>query len=121
MEPFQPERLESALTRHPAAWYIPFIAGVHFSKTKSQNPLPWFARALAIDPHAPKAHYYVGKTLLERGLVSQAMLELRLAARHNPSMAKPAAQLLVARAPSFTTLAPIATHRSEQLLLWDAL
>lgn len=120
-EPFEPDRLRVVLNRHPADWYIPLLAGVRTYKNGRENPLPFLARAIELNPSSASAHYFVGATLLRSGHLEQALLELRIAAGFKSSLAGPAAGLLVARKASFEQLKGIAVTRQEKLLLWRAL
>ncbi len=118
---FTDDELMPMLERHPAAWYLPFLAGVDRFKTGRGNPLPWLARALEINPSSASAHLYVGRTLLRAGHVNQAMLEFRLASRHNPSFARPIARYLVRTGARFESLAKMAVDKEDKALLWAAL
>jgi tetratricopeptide (TPR) repeat protein len=118
---FAPSELEPLLNRHPAAWYIPFLAGVHSYHARVGNPLPWLARALEINPASASAHLYAGRSLLRLGKLDQALLELRLAGRGNSRLAPAIARFLVAAEPSFERLSKIALDRRDKLLLWEPL
>jgi len=118
---FADERMEQLLARHPASWYLPFLAGVHRFHSGSDNPLPWLARALEVNPSAASAHLYAGRAMLRAGKLDQAMLELRLASRGNPNLAPPAARFLAGALPDFDRLSKIAIDREDKLLLWSAL
>jgi tetratricopeptide (TPR) repeat protein len=118
---FTDDELRPMLERHPAAWYLPFLAGVDRFKTGRGNPLPWLARALEINPSSASAHLYVGRTLLRTGHLDQAMLEFRLASRSNPTFARPAARYLVSAGARFESLAKMAVDKEDKALLWAAL
>ena len=118
---FTNDELIPMLERHPAAWYIPFLAGVDRFKTGRGNPLPWLARALELNPSSASAHLYVGRTLLKTGHIDQAMLEFRLASRHNPTFARPIARYLVSTGARFESLAKMAVDKGDKALLWGAL
>ncbi len=118
---FHTNELEKVLKRHPADAYIPFIVGVRTYQRRAGNPLPWFARAVTLNPRFPEAHFYIAGTLLRADRLSQAMLEFRLAARAEPGLAFPAANLLVARIASFDTLSKIAVTDDDKRRLWPAL
>jgi tetratricopeptide (TPR) repeat protein len=118
---FSPENMQQRLERHPASWYLPFLAGVHEFHAGGENPLPWLARALEINPAAAAAHLYAGRAILQQGGLDQAMLEFRLASRGNSRLGPPAARYLVEAAPSFDRLSRIAVDREDKLLLWGAL
>ncbi len=118
---FETAALTTVLRRHPADWYLPFIVGVRHYHYRTGNPLPWLARAVELNASSAAAHFYIGRTLLGAGYLSQAMLELRLATRFNGGLATPVAKMLVAHAPRFETLADLAVTREDRLLLWSAL
>ncbi|MBW2276958.1 MAG: hypothetical protein JRF63_05660 [Deltaproteobacteria bacterium] len=118
---FSDENMEQRLKRHPASWYLPFLAGVHTFHVGAGNCLPWLSRALEVNPSAASAHLYAGRALLRVGKLDQAMLELRLASRGNPKLAPPAARFLVGALPRFDRLSKMAVDREDKLLLWGAL
>jgi len=118
---FGESRLAPLLTRHPASWYLPFIAGVHVYRLGRDNPLPWFSRALEVNPDSASAHLYVGRTLLRAGRLDQAMLEMRLASRSDPRLARPIAGFLVSASDDFGVLSRVAADDRDRHLLWEAL
>jgi len=119
--PFSDAQIRPLLERHPADWYIPFLVGVERYRAGDQNPLPWFARALELNPSAASAHLWVGRTMLRSGRLDQGMLEIRLAARLRPGLAREGARFLVSVAPRFADLKKVAVDRDDKLLLWGAL
>lgn len=120
-EAFSAEALRPMLTRHPASWYLPFIIGVEHSTRRGANPLPWFSRAIELNPSSAAAHFHVGRVLVERGLLDQGMLELRIAARHNARLAPDAARILVGALPDFERLSGVAREPEDRVLLHGAL
>lgn len=118
---FSDTSMERLLRRHPASWYLPFLAGVHAFHGGADNPLPWFARAIEVNPSAASAHLYAGRALLRAGKIDQAMLELRLGSRGNPALAPAVARYLVNATPLFDRLSKVAIDREDKLLLWGAL
>ena len=112
--PFSKEKLSAVLRRHPADWYIPFLVGVRLFHTSSDNPLPWFSRALELNSASASAHLYVGRTLLRAENLDQAMLELRLASRFNPALAFPIAEFLVESRQTFKELSPLPSPPSTE-------
>ncbi len=118
---FSQEALRGVLSRHPASWYLPFLAGVERSSRRGQNPLPWFSRAIELNPSSAVAHFHVGRVLVDRGLLDQGMLELRIAARNNPSLAAPAARVLVDAQPGFERLTSVAREPEDKVMLHGAL
>jgi tetratricopeptide (TPR) repeat protein len=109
------------LVRHPADWYIPFIVGVRHYYLKTDTPIRWLARAIELNPAAASAHLYIGAVLLEADYFDQAMLELRIASRHNNSLVHKAVAMLEARESSFETLSKMAVTREDKKLIWNAL
>ncbi|MDD5306521.1 MAG: tetratricopeptide repeat protein [Deltaproteobacteria bacterium] len=120
-EAFAPASLKGLLQRHPASWYVPFLAGVRSYHTRVGNPLPWLGRAAALNPSSASVHFYVGRVLLRGGRLGQALLEYRLASRWNPSLAGNAADELTARLPRFEPLSTMAVTHEDRVLMWDAL
>ncbi|MCP4199326.1 MAG: hypothetical protein GY762_19450 [Proteobacteria bacterium] len=120
-EPFSKEKLAQVLKRHPADWYIPFLVGVRTFHQGSENPLPWLTRALDINAYSASTHLYIGRVLLRADELDQAMREFRLAVRFHSGFAGAVANYLVAKAPHFRQLSPIAVTREDKLVLWGAL
>jgi tetratricopeptide (TPR) repeat protein len=118
---FAPERVGPVLERHPAAWYPAFLCGAQRFHARRGNPLPLLGRALDLNPAAAPAHFYVGRVLLHGGRLDQALLELRLAARYNPSFAAPAARVLAAAVPRFDEIKRIALDDADRRNLWGAI
>lgn len=118
---FSEERLGGLVSRHPASWYIPFLAGVDTFARGGDNPLPWFSRALEVNPDAAVAHLYVGRVLLRAGHMEQAKLELRLASRQRPSLAGHIARFLIDSSPSFDRISDVALDEGDRILLWGAI
>ena len=118
---YEKSAMKAALLRHPADWFIPYIKGVRAYHLKTENPLPWLARAIELNPNSALAHLYIGGTLLRAGHLSQALLELRLAVRSRPDLVFTAARLMVAFSPRFETLKGAAITRNDRLLLWPAI
>ncbi|MBN2528134.1 MAG: O-antigen ligase family protein [Deltaproteobacteria bacterium] len=80
---FEAENFGAAIYRHPAAYYLFLLAGNYWDETGKQSPLPLWSRAMVLNPHAGAPHYQVGKFLLERGYVDQALLEFGFAAQND--------------------------------------
>jgi hypothetical protein len=115
------DSMQESLLRHPADWFIPYITGVRAYHLGTENPLPWLARAIELNPRAAMAHLYVGGTLLRAGHLDQAMLEMRLATRSRPQLVKAVARLLVNRMRRFDEISKIAVTRADKKLIWPAL
>jgi tetratricopeptide (TPR) repeat protein len=118
---FAPDAIRETLGRHPASWYLPFITGMERSSKRGANPLPWFSRALELNPSSAAAHFHVGRVLVDRGLLDQGMMELRIAARNDTVLAAPAARILVGAAPDFERLSALAREPEDKVLLHGAL
>lgn len=118
---FGAENIAPALLRHPASWYIPFIKGVHEFAGGPGRSLPWFSRALEINPDSASAHLYVGRELLRTGHLNQAMLEFRLASRRSPRLAPDIARFLVGAHPDFARISRVAVDEEDRVLLWGAI
>ncbi|HUT79232.1 MAG TPA: tetratricopeptide repeat protein, partial [Polyangia bacterium] len=118
---FAPEALQETIGRHPASWYLPFIAGAERSTRRGANPLPWLSRAIELNPSSAAAHFHVGRVLVDRGLLEQGMLELRIAVLNNRALAPPAARILVGAAPDFERLSAVAREPEHRVLLYGAL
>ncbi|MFO8073396.1 MAG: tetratricopeptide repeat protein [Polyangia bacterium] len=118
---FSRDRLRATIERHPASWYIPFIAGVEAFRSGEGRPLVWLSRALEINPSSAAAHFHAGRVVLSMGNLDQAMLELCLAARNDPGLARHAADLLVRASPSFESLEDFAREPEDEVPLWNAL
>ncbi len=120
-KPFSRKELSGVLERHPADWYIPFLAGVRTYHYGTENPLPWLTRALEINPSSASAHLYVGRVLLRADELDQGMLEFRHAVRFYPGFAGVVANYLVAKVPQFERLSTVAVTREDKIVLWGAL
>jgi tetratricopeptide (TPR) repeat protein len=118
---FAPAALRQAIGRHPASWYLPFLAGVERSARRGANPLPWFSRAIELNPSSAAAHFHVGRVLVDRGLLDQGLLELRIAALNNRALAAPAARILAGSVPDFARLAAWAREPEQRVPLYGAL
>jgi tetratricopeptide (TPR) repeat protein len=118
---FSPESLKEILSRHPSDAYIPLIVGIRLYHFKTENPLPWLARAITLKPLMPEAHFYIGAALMRGGRIDQAMLEFRTAARIKPSVSISAARLLVSRNPTFDALFEIAITDDDRKVFFPAL
>ncbi len=117
---FSPASLREALLRHPSDAYIPLYMGIRLYHFQTENPLPWLARAITLKPFMPEAHFYIGAVLLRAGILDQAMLEFRIAFRTKPSLARPAARLLVAKVPAFERLSKTAVTTEDRMMFFPA-
>ncbi len=120
-EYFSADRLQAAFSRHPADWYLPFIAGVHAFQRSGVNPLPLLGRASALNPSAGGPHLYIGRFLLLRGYLEQGMLEMRLASMGDARLADDAAAFLVATGAGFGMLSTMARTDAEKRLIYEQL
>lgn len=74
-----------AMLACPADPYFPFLAGLAKAK-RGQDALRLGAIALHRAPSYGRAHFLVGRALLGRGALSQAILEFRWAMQSDPSL-----------------------------------
>lgn len=85
--------LHAAMLRHPAEPYFSIIGALAASVAHDQNPLPWLGRALERGRTNGATHLLLAQVLARRGHRGQALLELRLAVRHDPTLTRSAASL----------------------------
>ncbi len=78
--------LRRAILRHPADGYLPLLAGLAAHDERSPTALAWLARAIERAPLNGRAHLALAEVLRSRGAVKQSLLELRLAAEHEPGL-----------------------------------
>lgn len=88
-----PERIEAARTSvragmlaHPADYYFP-LAGAMIALQTNENPIPWIQRALERGPVVGRTHFVLAEILSRRGLVNQALLEMKTAVECEPQLA----------------------------------
>ncbi|HZO14953.1 MAG TPA: hypothetical protein VFB62_16875 [Polyangiaceae bacterium] len=106
------------MLRHPADPYFPLLAGRLAWEERDQNPMPWLQRALERSLVNGKAHILVATVVHATGSKSQALLELRLAAENDPTIAAQAARLAVSWAKTLDELisaAPTGPARAASL------
>lgn len=118
---FDTDSFTSVMYRHPASHYLMFLAGVYHYRAADRSPLPFWSRAIELNPHAALPPYYVGRFLLERGFTRQAMLELRLAAERQSVFAEYGAAALVQSIDDMEMLAEWAVTPADKRFLYDAL
>lgn len=118
---FEKSNLVNTLKRHPASYYISFLAGLYHYKRSELSPLPLLAHAVERNPHAGGPHYYIGKLLLEHGYLDQSMMEFRLAARNDARYARFGAKALIDHTPDFSVLQHWAVTRTDKRTLFEAL
>jgi len=91
------QKLRQAVLRHPAEPYFPLLGAIATNRTQADNPMPWIAMALERDPVNGRAHFVLAEILAKKGSTLQALMELRLAAEHEPGLvwvtAQPALRL----------------------------
>lgn len=93
-EPCQPGRLGQAscalLEYHPADYLAPLVLGrawlEHSTPRRLDRAAHWLSRALFLYPASATAHRLLGRTLFLAGFRQQALVEYRLAARHDPGL-----------------------------------
>ena len=69
--------LRAVLSRHPADWYIPFLVGVRQFHLELGNPLPWFVRALELNPRFSTAVWKLGHVYRQQGRYPEALEQFR--------------------------------------------
>ena len=77
--------VRTAMLRHPAEPYLPFLGGLHAARTNSGGVIPWIERSLVRAPVNAPAHYLLA-TALARYSPGQARLEFRIAAEQAPGI-----------------------------------
>ena len=92
---FGKENLSRVFYRHPGDYYIAFLSGLYHNRSGQQSPLPYWGRAVELNSHAAAPHYHIGKFLLTRGYIDQAMMEFRLAGDRDERYIELTAQQLV--------------------------
>jgi tetratricopeptide (TPR) repeat protein len=74
--------LRRAMLRHPGEAYFPLL-GAYLARREGGDPLPWLGRALARAPRSGNVHLALAEVMRARGKNAQALMHLRLAARHD--------------------------------------
>lgn len=87
---------KAAIARHPGDPFIPLIAGRAARRIPGVDALPWVAHALERDPAEARAHLALAVVLHDRGVLKQALLELRLAHEADASLGRQATRMAVA-------------------------
>ncbi len=64
---------QRAIRRHPADYYLEYLAGTAALRIKGQQPLRYFNRALYLNPRSTLTQYQVGRALMALGLYRQAL------------------------------------------------
>lgn len=72
------DRARSAMLRHPAEPYFPFVGAVRATVVRDESVLPWASRALERSPVYGRVHLLLARSLFARN-PSQARLEYRIA------------------------------------------
>lgn len=104
---FHKDHMAALLSRHPADYYLPLLAGIHEYRSGG-NPLPWLNRALVLSPHSGQAHLYIARALAAKGNREQALLEYELAIRSNPDWRDTVAREVTGRWPKFSLIRRLA-------------
>jgi tetratricopeptide (TPR) repeat protein len=106
--------------RHPADYFLPYLAGVWAIRAEEPRPLVWMNRSLGRNPSWGRSHLWVGRALWATGHESQALLEYRLAATLDEQLVSLAANEVVSRSRRFAQLAPQFQLEPLPLDFWDA-
>jgi tetratricopeptide (TPR) repeat protein len=86
---------EAFVLAHPAEPYF-FRMGALLTWRLGDNPLPWLNRALERGPANGRTHLLLARYLEQKGVLAQALLELRLAATFDPNLATTTAHTALA-------------------------
>jgi len=79
------EQARSAILRHPAEPYLPFIVAVRLAQDRANDAIPWLGAALErADVYGP-AHFVLARAIARRS-PPQARLEYRLAMQQDPEL-----------------------------------
>lgn len=65
--------IEAAIRRHPADFYLQYLAGSAALRIPGEQPLRFFNRALVLNPRSNLTEYQVGRALMRLGLDEQAL------------------------------------------------
>lgn len=87
------ERLRATMRRHPAEPYFPRLGGLVAMSTASRDAMLWVSRAVERAPNDPRSHILAAEVLARRGILAQALFELRHAVELDADAAKPAGTL----------------------------
>ena len=82
-------RAATAMSRHPADPYFPFIGAVRASVVRDESVIPWAARVLERSPVHGRVHLLLARSLFARN-PSQARLEYRTACAQDVQVCAPA-------------------------------
>lgn len=78
--------LREATLRHPAEPYFPLVGGLLAWQERDDNPMPWLQRTLERSMVNGKAHLLLASVLVRYDAKDQALMELRLAVEHDPTL-----------------------------------
>ncbi|HEY3233318.1 MAG TPA: O-antigen ligase family protein, partial [Polyangiaceae bacterium] len=78
--------LGAAMIAHPADPFFPLLGGLAATQTPDVNPVPWIARSLERDFLNGRSHLLLARVLAKKGLLHQALLEAKLAAKYDPTL-----------------------------------
>lgn len=96
--------LRTSMLRYPAEPYFPRLgAGVAIAM-HDRATMRWIQRALERSPNDGRTHLLVARALQQRGAVKQALLELRLAAESDETLARSTGKLAAAWSGSWNEL-----------------
>lgn len=78
--------VRTSMLAHPADYYFP-LAGAMLALQTNENPIPWIQRALERGPVVGRTHFVLSEILVRRGLLNQALLEMKTAVECEPQLA----------------------------------
>jgi tetratricopeptide (TPR) repeat protein len=113
--------LAEAMARHPADFHLPLLGGIRAFHTGRSDPLPLLGRSLTLFPRSAVAHLYVARTVSRAGLTDQALLEYMEAMRSRPSLARTAADEVIAITDGFEQARKLARIPEDRLQAYAAL
>lgn len=99
-----PREAAAIAGRHPMDWAVHLLLGEWHARRRRPEAMVWFNRAMQLNPRGGAIHFAVGRALLRSGLVSQGLMELRLAQREAPRRSRDIAEVAARAAPSYSQL-----------------
>jgi thioredoxin-like negative regulator of GroEL len=123
---YHPRMLDDAreaFARHPADYFLPYLAGLHLARSGHGSPIAFWNQALRLRPNSSAVHYAVATWLARfpatRG---QAAGEFGLAVRCRPDVLPHAADAVARVLPEFSrTEEFVRLARPDPLPVWNAL
>jgi tetratricopeptide (TPR) repeat protein len=95
------------MLRHPGEPYLPLVGAALAFRWREESPVPWLQRALERSQRNGRAHLLLADVLAARGVMGQALLELRLAMQDEPELVAAAARKAVRWTRAYDELAKV--------------